>query len=219
MPRTGLPWIVLVNPTAAWRALREGRPSPWPALLYQLLLLGAGWLVARRPMAQLAEVSGLGSANFGFGTLLVGMLATVALLAILALLLRLYLLVLGTRLAYPVVLTWLAHGATPVFLGRFLGLLSFAVFQPLAADRAGALALQLNPLGLSLAGRFAPLSLPWALAAALDVFTLWSLAILAVGALQFLRLNHARAAALLAALLVIWLLVSALLWQGLQRSL
>jgi Yip1 domain len=219
MPRYGLPWIMLVNPAQAWRALREGRPSPWPALVTQMLLLYAGWLAAHKPMAELAEVSGLGKGGLDVAALVIGTFAIVATLAILAIVLRAVLVVLGERTGFRPIFTWLTYGVTPLFIGRFLGLLSFAVFQPLAKDRADAIALQLNPLGLSLASAFAPLSLPWTIASALDIFALWSLVLLALGAVHFLRVNSARAAALLGALLLIWLLALTLVWQGLQRSL
>lgn len=219
MPRYGLPWIVLVNAGAAWRALAAGKSSAWPALLYQVLLLLFGWMVSRRPMADLAEVSGIGKSGQGLGAFLLGVIALIAGLALLAVLLRLLVKVIGGQPSFAQVFTWLTYGVTPLFVGRILGLLSFAVFQPLAKDKADALALQVNPLGLSLAGLFHQLSLPWTMASAMDAFALWALVILAVGAVQFLRLNAPRAAALIGALLLIWLLALTLVWQGLQRSL
>jgi hypothetical protein len=219
MPRYGLPWIVLVSPTAAWRALLQQKPTPWPALMYQILLLCVGWIAAQKPMGELAEISGIGKGGSDTGALIVGLFVIVAVQAILAALVQFTVQIVSQRPSFNTVFTWLAYGTTPLFLGRFLGLLSFAVFQPLAQDKAGALALQVNPLSLSLAGLFPPVSLPWTIASQADIFALWSLAILALGAVHYLRLNAARAAAVTCTLLLIWLVALTLMWQGLQRSL
>ena len=220
MQRYALPWVVLVSPGAGWRTLSvQQHASAWPALLYQALLLLLGWMAARRPMAELAEVSGIGKAGQGPGAFLLGTIALVVALVVLAGLLRFALAIVGGSTGVGHIFTWLAFGITPLFVGRFLGLLSFAVFQPLAKDRSDALALQMNPLGISLTSLFHPLSLPWTMASALDVFALWSFTILAIGAVHYLRLTPPRVAAVLGTLLLIWLLTLTLVWQGLQRSL
>jgi hypothetical protein len=170
-------------------------------------------------MGDLAEVSGFAKAGQGLATFLIGVLALFGALLFLSAVLRVVVQVKGAKPGNAQVLSWVSNGATPFFVGRFLGLLSFAVFQPLAKDKADALALQMNPLGFSAAGLLQPLTLPWTIASALDVFALWALVVLAIGAVHFLRLNAPRASALLGTLLLIWLLALTLVWQGLQRSL
>ncbi len=208
--------MLLVSPTATWGGQVGG---PLPALVTQALLLMLGWSAASHALADLSKVSGLAEGGTGFTSFLLLLAALLVLTLLLTAAATLLLRALGSKQTFGTMFTWLAYGMTPVYLGRSLGLLTFAIVQPLAADPREALALQVNPLGLSLAGLYPPLSFPWTLAASIDVFTVWALVLLAIGALHYLKLGTARSAALMSALLIIWLLALTAVWQGLQRSL
>jgi len=214
--RLAQPWLLLVSPAATWRALEGG---PWPAFAAQALLLLLGWMVSRRPMAELSKTAGMGQGG-GLGSFVLLLLVILIAYCLIAVLLALFLRALGSTAGFVRILTWLAYGATPLVIGRCIGLLSFAIVQPLAKQPAEAIALQVNPLGwLSLAGLFRPLSLSWTFASALDLFAIWALVLLTTGALHYLKLGVARASALVSGLLIIWLLALTAVWQGLQRSL
>jgi hypothetical protein len=212
-----LPWELLVSPTAAWRKVAAA-PSPWPSLLTQGLLLLLGYLLGRGALAELNATAYGGSAKLGSALTGVWLIPlNFLVVALLAGLLLLWLRVLGFRFNYAQVLTWQAYGLLPLYLGRALGLLAFMIVQPLADKPADALALTINPLGFNLAAAFAPLSYPWVLGLALDVFGVWSLVLLGFGGAHFLGLRGARLAWLLAALVLSWLLILTAVWQGLQR--
>jgi hypothetical protein len=111
-------------------------------------------------------------------------------------------------------LTWTAYGALPIYLGRCLGFVSFAVVQPLSEDARDAWALQFNPYSPGLAGLFERLSYPWVLASSFDLFGIWSLILLLLGARHFLRLTPAATAWAGVVLMLLWLAALTLVWRG-----
>lgn len=213
-----LPWELLVQPAATWRRLQL-QPYSWPAILTQGLLLYAGWLLAARPMLELQAVA-IGS-DPQTPAALAGLALPLFALALalgLAGVLWLWFSLLGLRFGYRQMLVWSAYGLLPLYLGRALGLLSFAIIRPLAETPLDALALTINPLSLGLAGLFEPLSYPWVLGSAFDLFGVWSVLLLALGARHFLELHGSRRGWVLVALLLLFLLVLTALWRGLQAG-
>jgi hypothetical protein len=214
-----LPWRLLVSPVSAWRLIAE-HPSAWPALFTQWILVLAYGLLAARPLAELWSAAGLGSiaANSNTMSHIVGLLLflplNIALAALCAWLVRLTLQALSIKLSFRQALTWTAYGALPVFLGRFLGFIGFAIVQPLSNDARDAWALQFNPFSPGLAGMFERLSYPWVLACSFDLFGLWSLLLLALGARHFLRLSPGQSAWAIALLVLLWLAALTLVWRG-----
>jgi hypothetical protein len=129
----------------------------------------------------------------------------------------------GQSLAFRRVFAWLAYGLLPLSVGQALGSLMLAVVQPLTHDPAEAIALQLRPFPLGLTGIiprwFPPLSFQWHLASFADLFGLWSLALLALGARHFLGLAPRSSSWVVLALMLLWLLVIAGIWLATQQVL
>jgi hypothetical protein len=212
-----LPWLLLVDPSRGWRLVAV-KPVVWGALIIQWLILCLGIAASARPTGELLDLiggpAGISAFSAALGALVLILIGTLAFAAIALAWAR----VLALALPFRDLLAWTAFAATPIYLGRLLGLLSFAVVQPLAGTSSEALQLQLNPHGLNLAGLFAPLSLPWLLAAWFDPFTLWTLLLLGIGSRGLLGLTGGPRWALLAALVLSWPLALTIVWQGLLRG-
>lgn len=222
---SSLPWSILITPVLTWRAL-AGAKFPWPAILAQWLFSALGWLLSARLMAELGLAAGLNTSHAmysGAGLLAVAILllplVTVANL-LLAAMIRLWLLLAGFRLQHIQCLNWIAYALLPFMLGAFLGRVLFCFVQPLADNSAQAMALQLRPFTCSLAElwprSFPPLSLQWFCATYLDLFGLWSLLCLWLGARHYFGLSLARSAWAMGALVLLLLLVLTGLWQATQ---
>lgn len=146
--------------------------------------------------------------------LVVGVVAFVAGAALLAWLAGM---LAGLKLPYAKVFVWMAYGLQPALLGLLLGYIVFAVTHPLTRQAEYALALLVKPFSLNLAlflgNSFQPLSLGWVFASYIDVFGIWSLVVLAVGAHRFLGVTGLRLLWFMLALLVMLLLVLVAWWQ------
>ena len=219
-----LPWRILVAPVDSWRQLCT-RPSPWPALLTQWLLLVLYALVATRPLAELWDAAGLGKlasgdSNFGrwLGILLLYLPLNLLIAALTAVAARFALLLVAIRIDFRQALTWTAYSALPVYLGRCLGFLGFSIVQPLARDAQDVWALMFSPFSPGLAGLFPPLSYPWVMASSFDLFGIWSLILLGLGARHFLALTPSRSAWAMLVIMLLWLAALTVVWRGMLAA-
>lgn len=112
-----------------------------------------------------------------------------------------------------------AYALMPVFLGRALGLSILTVISPLATNQVDAIALQLAPAPLGLAGFWPVLSLPWVILAFFDFFGLWSMTLFWSGLRRYLGFQPQLASWSLASLVLSWLLILTAIWQGIHRGL
>jgi len=219
-----LPWQVLVNPAGVWDSLRSlpGLPA---ALTTQWLLLTLGWLPAARPLAEGLSASGInprlivpsGPGILG-GMLILALLIPLAAL-FLGALLQLALLLTSSAPRFGQTLSIACYSFMPAYLGRSLGLLLFGILQYLSYKPSDAVAAQFSPGIFGLNFIFAPLSFGWTLASFFDLFGLWSLWLCWTGLRRGLGLGRARAGFSMLALMLIWLLVLTLFWQGIIRGL
>jgi hypothetical protein len=210
---------MLVAPGSAWQALSQS-PAPLPALLAQALLTVLGFFLARRPYAELWEAAGVGAAA-GDTPGAAGLNIVLILLALLMYNLAAAALVFGLlrlatiRLSFRQALVWIAYGTMPLYFGKLLGALTFAIVRPLTQDAGQALIWQLSPSGLSFGWLFSPLSLPWLLVSSLDLFALWSLVVLTMGCRHLLALSPSRTVLAMTMLMLLWLAALAGLWYSL----
>ncbi len=223
-PQFALPWQMLVAPVSAWVSLRE-RNSPLPALLTQWLLLVLYGLIAARPMAELWDAAGLGqllSADSGPGrwlsVLLLYLPLNLALAALIALVVRYALLLIAVRISFRQALCWTAYAALPVYLGRFLAFLGFAVVQPLVQNAQDVWALMFNPFSPGIASLFPELSYPWVLFSSFDLFGLWTLLLLALGARHLLGLSVQRGLWATAVIMLLWLAGLTVVWRAMLAA-
>ena len=199
-----LPWHLLVRPLATWRALvgNTGMRTWGPALLVQWLLLGSAQVVALQPSFELARYSGLTTNQLPpswFAVIWQVMLfalglamANLSLAGVIFLLARLV----SINRSFASTLTLASYTLLPVVLGTALGSLVFAFTQPLTRQPAHALALLVRPFSPGFAAfppiSNEPLSLAWVFASYIDVFTVWSLVVFALGSTVLLNLSAKR---------------------------
>jgi hypothetical protein len=112
-----------------------------------------------------------------------------------------------------------SYSFVPAYLGRSLGLLLFGMLQYLSYSPSEAMAAQFSPGIFGLNFLFKPLSFAWTLTSFFDLFGLWSLWLCWSGMRRGLGLSGARAGFSMLALMLIWLLVLTLFWQGIIRGL
>ena len=223
-----VPWRVLVAPHEGWRQVSL-RPAWWWAVATQWLLAVAAWLTGRQPAAELLQAAGLvenggqfstGGALWGISLLLLLLLATNALLAGVGVVVFL---ALGQRIAYHKSLSWISYGVLPLTLGLLASRLLFAVVQPLAVDPQHALALLIRPYSMGPASffpqLFPPLSISWFAASYLDLFGIWSLWLLIIGARVLSGLSSRQTIWLAVLLVLLSLAILTGFWQGSQQLL
>jgi hypothetical protein len=224
-PKRYQAWHVLVAPTQVFSSAMLGDAWLSPLISIWLMLLAAQ-LVSIQSATDLLQHSGLnvtaampGWLQFSWqaALLVIGVVvftAGAALLAWLAAMLA------GLKLSYPRVFVWMAYGLQPALLGLLLGYFSFAITHPLTRQAEHALALLVKPFSLNLAlflgNSFQPLSLGWVFASYIDVFGIWSLVVLAIGAHRFLGITGLRLLWFMLALVLMLLLVLVAWWQLLQ---
>ncbi len=195
----GLPWLMLVKPGTAWRLLSTvGTTEAWGyALFAQWLLLGLAQVVAIKPSFELAQYAGLTARQLPPSWLAVAWQLLLYALGIslgnafLAWLIWLIARLTSQRLAYRSCFTLTSFSLLPVVVGSCLGTLVFALVQPLTRSPAHALGMLIRPFSFSLASLPPlvndPLALGWVFASYLDVFSIWSLALFAMGSMALLR--------------------------------
>jgi len=227
-PAVSVPWQLLVRPVGAWQELRD-HPVWWPALAGHVLLAWFSWLVTLGSVRQIDVAAGISDLfpPLKLPDSLIWLILLAAAIAlgcmILAAVARWWLMLAGQIQPFRRALTWLVYSLLPLSLGQALGCLTLALVQPLTSDPAEAIALQLRPFSLGLAAFmprwFPPLSFQWHLASFADLFGLWSLALLALGARHFLGLAPRAVLWSVLALMLLWLLVIAGLWLATQQVL
>lgn len=219
------PWRLLVAPVCTWRGI--GTQSVWWApVATQWVLAAVGFSLTARTMSELAFTAGLRSSSAAvpwYGVLggAVLLLPVVLILNLVHTLLAwVWLKLIGSGIDLVRLFVWLAGGALPFVLGSTLGLVVFAAVQPLAQDPATALALQLRPFagGLTtlLPEHFEPLTFTWFIAAYFDIFGLWSILLVALGARHYLGYSKRRTAWVVIALVLLWGLGVTCLWHVAQ---
>lgn len=193
-------------------------PLIWPAILTQWALLATGWLASGGALSNLAGSGDAASSPSALAIVLLLPLLALLNLAIAGAAFA-WLRLVGTGLTFWQSFVWLSYGAVPLVLGKALGLLLLAIVRPEVSGHAEALAMQISPYSFGAGFIFHPLSFPWFIASYFDVFGLWSMALIAVGARTFVGLSRAQAAWAVVALVIIWAIVVTGLWQGGQRLL
>jgi hypothetical protein len=218
-PRS-LPWTMLVAPSRAWSQLAASHSGPLPAVLVQVILAVIGWLAARGAMYDLSESAGLTPQGSPRPSLVLELFALGGAVLLFnygfALLLWLWTKLLGAGRSYRELACWVAYSHLPVFLGRAVALITFAIVRPLATDPGQALALQLSPSSFGVAALLQPLSFLWVMAALFDVFGLWMLWLAALGGRMYLRYPAPQTALAVTTLMLLWLLVLTGVWRGAQ---
>ena len=216
-----LPWLLLVTPAKAWQSIKRTPHWYWAVALHWLATV-LGSIIAFGPTQELLFTAGLAAP--GRQTLssiiataifsLVGILAglTAASLAMF-LLTR----AIGFRSEFSKLFNWLAFGLVPLSIGLFLAKLQFTIIQPLADGPELALAYLLKPFSLGLAtfasGSLPPLSFGWFIFSYFDVFGVWSLWLLAIGAGTVFELSFNRKFWLITELVLLFFAVITGLWN------
>jgi hypothetical protein len=219
------PWRLLVAPVRTWREI-GAQSLWWTPVVAQWVLVAAGFGLSARTMSELAFTAGLRSTSVAVPWY--GVLGGVALLLPVTVILNLihtlvawlWLKLVGSGIELTRLFVWLACGMLPFVLGNALGQVVFAAVQPLAQNPAAALSLQLRPFAAGLTtflpGHFDPLSFPWFIAAYFDIFGIWSILLVALGARHYLGYGRRRTAWVVFALVLLWGLSVTCLWQGTQ---
>ncbi|MCC7479715.1 hypothetical protein IT575_14840 [bacterium] len=218
------PWQMLVAPVESWQQL-AAQSSPWPALLAQWLLMVLYAALAARPLAELWEASGQGEliaagsgAGRWIGILLLYLPLNVALAALAAVLARLALLLIAVRISFAQAFTWTAYSALPVYIGRCLGFIGFAIVQPLTREAQDVWALMFNPFSPGLAFLFPKLSFAWVVFSSFDIFGLATLLLLALGARHFLGLSLQRSLWATLVMVLLWLAGLTVVWRAMLAA-
>lgn len=182
-------WRVLVAASNGWQDVRQS-PSWWWALLTHWFLQVLTGLLVYKPMLQLASETGLGvppDRSFALGLAVLAIAGSVVLTMLIAAAAgSVVLLTLGMRTSFAGLLSWVSYGLLPLAVGQCAGGLLFAIVQPLTQDPVQALAISLRPYSFGIAGLLPdllpPLSFGWFAASYLDLFGLWALVLLLIGA-------------------------------------
>lgn len=219
------PWRMLITPSEIWVQLRK-HPSWWYAVLAQWVIASPAMLISRRDVEQLAWTAGFGvsAQSSTWASLAGGLFSTAVVILVVNLLAALACWLVAAMVGQPCgfrqALTWLAHSALPYVLGVAVSwlLLTIAPITPDSPDHALALLLRPSSLGPApyLQQAIPPLSLLWFVASYLDVFGLWSLALLALGARYFLGANVRQTTWIAGLLVLLCLAVLTSVWQASQ---
>ncbi len=219
------PWRILITPSETWVQLRK-HPTWWYAVLAQWVIASPAMLISSREVEQLAWAAGFGDSTQSstWISLVGGLLSTAVVILVVnliaALACWLVAAMIGQLCSFKQALTWLAHGALPYILGVAVSwlLLTIAPLTPESPDHALALLLRPSSLGPApyLQQAIPPLSLLWFVTSYLDVFGLWSLALLTLGARYFLKASVRQTAWIAGLLVLLYLVVLTSVWQASQ---
>jgi hypothetical protein len=219
-------WRVLVAASKGWQEVRQC-PSWWWALLTHWVLQVLTGLLVYKPMLQLASQTGLGvPADYSLAPPLA--ILAIALSVVVSMLIAaagggVVLLTLGIRRSFAGLMSWVSYGLLPLSLGQCAGGLLFAIVQPLTQDSEQALALSLRPYSFGAAGLMPdllpPLSFGWFVASYFDLFGLWALVLLLVGARELFGTQRVHLLWLGLELVLVFSVIITGLWLASQQLL
>lgn len=219
------PWCILITPREAWAQLRK-HPSWLYAVSAQWIIASPAMLISSREVGQITRVAGFGlSTQSSTWISLAGYLLSTAVVILVMNLLAalacwLVAAIVGISCNFWQALTWLAHSALPYVLGVALSWLLLTIAPLSPESPAHALSLLLRPSSLGpapyLQQAIPPLSLIWFLTSYIDVFGLWSLAVLTQGARFFLGASVRQTTWIAGLLVLLFLAVLTSVWQASQ---
>ena len=223
-----LPWHILVTPGNIWRLIAERSPWVW-AVAFHWVFNIVGQVAVAGSSQELLLTAGLSSRVAPVTPASVIAMAIVSLVLLLAGLLAcalvgmILLRTIGSRLTLSLSLSWVSYALIPVSVGSLFGKLTFAIVQPLAASPVTALAYLVRPLSLNyndlLAPVLPPLSFGWFVISFFDLFAIWSIFLLYLGATRLLHLTLIKKLWLIAGLMIVFFAVITGLWNLTQFAL
>jgi|GEM_PF-4075823 len=219
-------WRVLVGASEGWQEVRQGSAWWWAVLIHWVLQALTALLVYE-PMLQLASQTGLHALSDQAWALALAILA-IALSVVVSMLIAaaagsVALLALGIRSSYTRLLSWVSYGLLPLALGQCAAGLLFSIVRPLTQDPVQALSLSLRPYSFGVAGMIPevlpPLSFGWFVASYFDLFGLWAMVLLLIGARAVFGLQRLHILWLGLELVLVFSVIITGLWLASQQLL
>ena len=225
--RLSTPFRLAVSPSQVWVEVRNNGGAI-PALLAQIIILSLGKLLAWQPLEEMARTIGVEPSS---GSTLGPVYTELVWVAVFVLIFNLLVaglamsctFMLGQKLPFSVLLTWVAYSLVPLAFGYLAGTIPLWLVQPLSTNIMTVFAWQIKPFSFGIAtyfpALFTPLSAQWFVASLFDAFGIWSLALFVSGAKYYLQQDFKRIVWITLGLVLIFFIAAIGAWQVFQAML